>query len=433
MRVLWVCNIMLPVIARQLSAGYSVREGWLSGLFQSLLERESEELQLGVCFPAEGALSALNRKLRFGPRGREVACYGFSEDLERPERYDPSLEARFSEILTDFAPDAVHIFGTEFPHGYACAKVFGRPERTLVGLQGMMGAIARAYMADLPPAVQRSRTLRDVLKRDSLAQQQQKFRARARREEMLLKLAGHVTGRTPFDRKEASALCPQAVYHFMNETLRDCFYEGGWEPDRCRRYEIFVSQADYPIKGFHYLLQAMPVILEAFPETTVAVAGNSVLGTGGVKSRLKIPAYGKYLRSLAKKNGLMDRIRVLGRLDAEGMKRAYLSCHVFLCPSAMENSPNSVGEAQLLGVPVAASDTGGIPGVVRHGIGGLLFQKGDPEALAEAVIRIFSSDETALELSRSEKADAAVRYDGTRNLETLLEIYRKMQRGRADV
>lgn len=430
MRVLWVCNIMLPAVARQLSLDYSVREGWLSGLFQSLLERGGEDLELGLCFPAGDGFGAQARKLRFGTR--TVSCYGFAEDLEHPERYDGALEARFSEILAGFAPDLVHIFGTEFPHCYACARAFGRPERTLVGLQGMMGAIARAYMADLPPAVQRSRTLRDVLRRDSLREQQEKFFARAEREEMLLKLAGHVTGRTPFDRETAQRIQPKAVYHFMNETLRDSFYTGRWEPERCRRYEIFVSQADYPIKGFHYLLQAMPEILAAFPETTIAVAGNSVLGTDGWKARLKIPAYGRYLRRLAARSHLMGKIRVLGRLDEEGMKRAYLSAHVFLCPSAMENSPNSVGEAQLLGVPVAASDIGGIPGVVEDGVGGLLFEKGSPKALAKAVLEIFSSEETAGRLSRSERRDAARRYDGARNLETLLEIYRGMQEGRWD-
>ncbi len=424
MRVLWVCNIMLPAIARQLSAEYSVREGWLSGIFRSLLEREGTGVELGVCFPADGGLAETDRKLRIG--GREVACYGFAEDLEHPERYDAAMEARFSHILDRFSPDLVHIFGTEFPHGLACARAFGRPGRTLVGLQGMMGAIADAYMADLPPAVQRSATLRDVLKRDSLARQQEKFRLRAAGEARLLRLAGHVTGRTPFDRETARRIHPEAAYHFMNETLRDCFYEGGWEPARCRRYELFVSQADYPIKGFHYLLQAMPEICAAFPQTTVAVAGNSVLGTDGVKSRLKIPAYGKYLRRLAKENRLTEKIRVLGRLDEEGMKRAYLSCHVFVCPSAMENSPNSLGEAQLLGVPAVASDTGGIPGIAAHGVGGLLFEKGNPRALAEAVQKLFSSDETAGRLSASERADAAVRYDRARNLETLLEIYRRM-------
>ena len=41
MRVLWVCNIMLPVIAQALSQEYSVREGWLSGILGRYLETEN--------------------------------------------------------------------------------------------------------------------------------------------------------------------------------------------------------------------------------------------------------------------------------------------------------------------------------------------------------------------------------------------------------
>lgn len=102
--------------------------------------------------------------------------------MEHPERYDSAMEARFLQILEDFQPDLVHIFGTEFPHGYACAKVFHRPERTLVGLQGLCISCADNYMADLPENVQNSRTLRDILKKDSIRQQQEKFYQRAENE-----------------------------------------------------------------------------------------------------------------------------------------------------------------------------------------------------------------------------------------------------------
>ena len=55
-RVLWICNIMLPVIARKLSLPYSNREGWLSGIFeQQTAERAEREIALGICFPAESA------------------------------------------------------------------------------------------------------------------------------------------------------------------------------------------------------------------------------------------------------------------------------------------------------------------------------------------------------------------------------------------
>lgn len=424
MRILWVCNIMLPAIAKKLGCAYSVREGWLSGILDRLTEDKAAGVELGICFPAQGEYALLQKKLRLGER--ELSCYGFEEDLGHPERYDASLEKRFERILADFHPDLVHIFGTEFPHACACAIAWGNPARTLVGIQGVCSAIARSYQADLPDAVFKSRTLRDVLKQDSMRRQQEKFYARAKTEERLLRLAGHVTGRTDFDRKEAAAVNPDAVYHFMNETMRKGFYEGSWQPDGCRRHEIFVSQADYPLKGFHYVLGAMRTVLESCPDAVITVAGNGIMGTDGIKSRLKIPAYGKYLRKLAGQNRLQEKIRMLGRLEEEEMKRAYLSSHVFVCPSAVENSPNSVAEAQLLGVPVVASRAGGIPDVVEDGVDGLLFEKGNEKELAQKILRIFGSDEEARRLCVQEREAAAKRYDGAANFCRLLEIYEEI-------
>lgn len=424
MRVLWVCNIMLPAIAQKLGEEYSVREGWLSGILSRLLEqRDDGSLRLGICFPAQGELAGLSRKLKPGGDDREIACYGFAEDLEHPEEYDPAMELRFAQILTDFEPDLVHIFGTEFPHAYACAKVWNHPEKTLVGIQGLCIACAQNYMADLPEEVINSRTLRDVLRKDSLQDQLRKFYARAEREEKLLRLTSHITGRTQFDKTTTLRINPRASYHFMNETMRSSFYRGSWELEQCSRYEIFASQADYPLKGFHYLLLAMGEILQQQPNARITVAGNSILGVDGIMSRLKIPAYGKYLRRLITENHLQGRIRVLGRLNEEKMKEAYLSCHVFVCPSAVENSPNSVAEAQLLGTPVVASDAGGIPSIVENGESGLLFEKGNPHELAQAVLKLFDSDEQTRTLSAGERRAAALKYDGERNYRTLMAIY----------
>lgn len=423
MKVLWVCNIMLPVIAEALGQEYSVREGWLSGAFGRYLEQEKAGLELGICFPSAKAAEPFQGELSLGKNGKKVKCYGFREDLERPENDDEALEADFERILGEFAPDIVHLFGTEFPHGYACAKVWNRPERTLTGLQGLCIACAEGYMADLPESVQNGRTLRDVLKKDSIRQQQEKFYRRAEREKKQLCLSGHITGRTEFDKTISLGINPEAVYHEMNETMRPQFYEGSWNPESCRRGEIFLSQGDYPLKGFHYLLQAMQEILQKCPEASIKAAGNSILGMDGITSRLKLPAYGKYLRRLIKENGLEGRVRVLGKLSAEEMKAEYLSANVFVCPSAVENSPNSVAEAQLLGVPVAASRAGGIPDMVEDGVSGLLFEKGDAHGIAEQVGRILTDKAFAGALSETEKKAAAKQYDGEANYRRLLEIY----------
>lgn len=46
------------------------------------------------------------------------------------------------------------------------------------------------------------------------------------------------------------------------------------------------------------------------------------------------------------------------------MIEQYLKAHIFVCPSSVENSPNSLGEAQLLGVPCIGSIAGGIPSML---------------------------------------------------------------------
>lgn len=162
----------------------------------------------------------------------------------------------------------------------------------------------------------------------------------------------------------------------MNETLRGVFYRDRWSKYNCQTYRIFLSQGDYPLKGFHYLLQAMPKILEQFPDAEVYVAGANILKAETWKDVLKLPAYGKYLKKLIREHHLEEKVTMLGRLDAEEMKKQYLSCHVFVCPSALENSPNSVGEAMLLGVPCVAANVGGIHNILTDGGDGFLYPPG---------------------------------------------------------
>ena len=127
------------------------------------------------------------------------------------------------------------------------------------------------------------------------------------------------------------------------------------------------------------------------------------------------------------KNRLEGKVRVLGNLSAEEMKREYLSAQIFVCPSAVENSPNSVAEGQLLGVPVAASRTGGIPDVVKDGVSGLLFEKGNVHELAACVSRILTDKHLVKELSASERETAAKLYNGENNYQKLIEIYQSIE------
>lgn len=418
---------MLPAVAERLSLPYSNREGWLSGMFDRLTG-EKGELEISVCFPV-GNLSGGGEELLSGLTVNGAKCYGFHENLDTPENYDSALEREFREIFEKAEPDMLHIFGTEFPHALAAARAFGRPGRILVGIQGLCCEIAKVYMAGLPEEVQRRVTLRDLLRRDSLKQQQEKFYLRGKNEMETISLAGHITGRTRFDREGTSKINGKALYHSMNETMRSSFYEGMWSPEACERHSIFLGQGDYPLKGFHFLLQAMPEILKKYPDAMLYVAGNSIISHQTVKERLKLSAYGKYLLSLIRSFHLEDRVAMLGKLSEAEMKRRFLKSNVFVCASVLENSPNTVAEAMLLGVPVVASRAGGIPDMIMDGREGLLFETGNPADLAAAVDRVFSEEKDAegntlaMRIVKAGRRRAANAHDGEINYRRLLEIY----------
>lgn len=373
MRVLWVCNIMLPVVAQHLGVEGSNKEGWLDGLCHVILERQGDNgIELHVAFPVEQGRDGYAEEIRF-PNGSSLHCYGFYEDVNHAESYDRGLENRLRRIIDKAQPDVIHCFGTEYAHTLAVVRCAPFPERVLVGIQGVCGVIAQAYMADLPEKVQRSRTFRDRIKKDGMPEQQQKFALRGKRETEILRLAQNVTGRTAFDRSYAEEQNPHVRYFPMNETLRSCFYEGQWKPEECERHSIFVSQGDYPLKGLHYMLLAVGKLREKYPDVKVYVAGNSLVRYETLKDKIKLSAYGKYLRSLIEKYSLQDCVQFTGRLTSEEMKERYLKSHLYVCCSSNENSPNSLGEAMLLGMPCVAADVGGISSLFAADKDGILY------------------------------------------------------------
>lgn len=430
MKVLWVCNIMLPAAARQLGLPYSNKEGWITGLYEGILsghkEKQEPEIELGICFPVG------DRELTGLPAGGywkqdNVSFYGFYEDTGNPHLETEGLREALQNILDDFKPDLVHLFGTEYAHGLAMVQAYNRPERTLAGIQGLCYACAEAYLANLPESVCRKTTLRDFLRKDNLLKQQEKFRIRGEREKQLLKQVGHITGRTEFDRKHTELIHKgRARYHKMNETMRKPFYSGNWKEERLERHRIFLSQGDYPLKGFHYLLRAMPCLLKQYPDASLYVAGADLTDLNTLSKRLKLSSYGAYLRALIQKLKLEDKVHMLGRLEVEQMKEQYLQSSVTVCCSALENSPNSLGEAMLLGVPVVAAAVGGIPSMVTDGIDGRLYKPGDPEELYKAVAAAFGEKEKTFAMARTARDRAWKVHDGEENLKRLMEIYREI-------
>ena len=155
MKILWLCNLIIPQAAEKLGIKGIPKEGWVEGLLTAMSERLKNNT-LAIAFPvSEEHDGESGSFLLEGEGSPEISYYCFQEDTVNPDIYDPALENRMNRILDEFRPDIVHIFGTEFPHTLAMAKAAcnedfhfhpGR-DRVLVTFQGVCAAIASDYMA----------------------------------------------------------------------------------------------------------------------------------------------------------------------------------------------------------------------------------------------------------------------------------------------
>lgn len=419
MKILWLSNIILPQIARVVQSPTSVGGGWLVGLADDLAKQQ--EIEFTVCAPLINGEKIISGKLF------EMSYYFFPQVQTNPTKYNPEIEAYFRDILREVNPDIIHIFGTEYPHSLSMIKVckeLGIIERVVINIQGLTSVISKHYYNGIPDEIIRRYTFRDFIKQDNIKQQQQKFKQRGIYETQTLQQVQHVIGRTDWDHACIQQINPDVNYHFCNETLRPAFYEGQWTIETCEKYSIFISQCSYPVKGFHYMIEAMAEIIKKYPSAHIYTTGNSPLKIKGFKEKLKISSYQKYLGELIKKYNLENHITFLGALNETEMHQRFLKSHVFVSPSAIENSPNSVGEAMILGVPTISSDVGGVKNMLTHENDGFIYQADAPYMLAYYVDKIFSDEKLANYISENAQQHAKKTHDKTQNLETMLEIYR---------
>ena len=168
-------------------------------------------------------------------------------------------------------------------------------------------------------------------------------------------------------------------------------------------------------KGLLTALEAFAQFRARFPRATLTIAGEG-------------PMRGE-LAEAVEKLGLAGSVSFPGFLDGAELKALYAASHIFLHPSEttdkqdQEGIPNSMLEAMATGLPVAATLHGGIPEAVRDGVSGFLVPEKNPDALAEALVRLASSPETAAEMGH--RASQAVReeFEQSRAVEKLEAIY----------
>ena len=409
MKVLWLCNIIIPEIAKALNEEIIPYGGWLSSLVTNL----KQKAEIIVCFPYIGGDSAVQGETE------GIRYYGYIESADNTNV--------FISLIQKYTPDLIQIWGTEYKHTLDmvnAADQMNMIDRVVIHIQGLVSIYGKYhYYCGLPERICKYGSLSEWKNRNTIEDQKNEFEKRGQYEIEALKKVHHVMGRTDWDEACTKQINPHVTYHFCNESLRDSFYRNQWDISKCKKHSIFVSQSSYPIKGFHLMLEAMPLILERFPDTMLYTTGYKPKSPENWKQLLRQQSYSKYILNQLDQYHVHDHVAFIGFLDEKKMCEQYLKSNVFVSPSSIENSSNSIGEAMILGLPVVASDVGGVKNLLEHNREGYIYQQDAPYMLAYYVCKVFEDDKNAIELGKKARMHASAIYNREINTKTLMNIY----------
>ena len=412
MKILWITIKPFPEAEALLSGDNELKSsgGWMLGASNALLREPDVELCVASVSSKVNKLTILN--------GQQITYYIIPLGKGNI-KYNGEYETYWKEVKQIVAPDIVHIHGTEFTHLLAYVNACGN-DNVVVSIQGLKWVYERYYLGGMSYFdIWQNMTFHDIIK-GSLYNLKKEFAQTGKCEIELIKKVNHVIGRTEWDKTHTWVQNPSANYYFCNETLREEFYTSEkWQYSKCNKHSIFLSQAYYPVKGLHKVIEAFPLVLRHYPDATLRVAGIDITRSDGLWGLLHLNGYGKYIKTLLSKNKLHDKVFFTGPLNAKDMKDEYLCSNLFICPSSIENSPNSLGEAQILGVPVLSSFVGGSMDMMQ-GFEHYLYRYEETEMLAKKICDIFSNEDKQTSMI----GIASQRHDPSVNSRQLISIYK---------
>jgi len=160
-------------------------------------------------------------------------------------------------------------------------------------------------------------------------------------------------------------------------------------------------------KGMQYLLEAMPTIIKEFPDTSL-----EIIGEGYYKSRLQ-----KLIRTLK----LSRHVKLTGFLKDVYDELEKLD--IYIQPSLSESFGLAILQAMSMGLPVVATNAGGIPEVVTSSKTGILVEPKDPKALAGAILELLRNQSAAVHMVNLGEQDADIKFSLKDMVEETEKIY----------
>lgn len=413
MRVLWFTNT--PSLASNQLGIEKVSGGWIESLERELVT--NKDVTLGIAFYAKV------NKLRFF-RNNNVKYYALPKSsifvrwlkriigkIDNPKKEIP----KFKTIISDFNPDIIHIFGTE---NSFCDLIEHTSIPVLVHIQGFVHKIIEKFSIGFSNfELLKYSGILSIIKGDSPFFRKRLFKKMAMRELDYLNKIKYIDGRTAWDKSIINKHAKEAKYYKCDELIRDEFYWGKWN-NSYLKVPIIISIIN------HNLYKGLLTIVKT----------SKILKDNNINFEWKIVGISENENSakIVKKKEHCDyhniNIQLLGTKNAKFISNLMTKSSLFVLPSHIENSPNTLCEAMLIGIPIVSTNVGGVPSLLKDRTEGMLVEPFDERQSAEAIMNILGNQDNAQKYSANSRHRAQIRHNKDKILNNLLSIYTEIQK-----
>lgn len=416
MRVLWFANIMTGYkpLETDIKSPYN-GGGWLQAAMTAI--KEEQHIQLGYSsmlsgepfktqqdnvtyYPIPSPYHSLAAKIWNQLKYlTPLASYADEE-----KSWDYYLHY-FKLIIDDFQPDIIHIWGSERHFGLIY-KITNIP--IVLHIQGIITPYFNAF---LPPFISwkayKTISINPRVYIQRLITKSTWEKDIFREHKIITGIKYHM-GRTEWDQRITKLINPDAQYFHVDEILRDIFYDMAERhiPDKL----VIVTTISQPIyKGFDLVLKTAKIL------KSVDDLEFEWLCYGNINPYIIEKQIGIYHKDV--------NVKLMGAVSANDLKSAELNATLYVHPSYIDNSPNSICEAQILGIPVVSTNTGGIPSIITDKEDGFLIPANDPYQAAYFILQLFKDKSLNQEMGIKAKRKALNRHHPHKVIQQILAVY----------
>lgn len=316
-------------------------------------------------------------------------------------------------IVEDSKPDIIHIFGTEWPLGQVAAYT------DVPVVIHIMGAVVPYNNANYPPGYSYWQIVHNCWwnpKTLFLTWREYLYRKDWERlERKTWQLVSNYMGRTQWDCSLSRIMHPERRYFHVDEALRLVFLTNKkWSVPNDSKIKLISIGCSTFWKGPDMMIKVARILSDLKIDYEWNVAGF-------MSDTLK--------QMIEKSEGVRFNecnINILGFVQPEELLDLLCSSTLYVHTAYIENSPNSICEAQCLGIPVVSTNVGGIATLVRNGEDGILVPANDPWQMADAIIELSKDKNRLLRYSENNRKLALVRHNDENIKKQLLECYNSL-------